>query len=372
MKTETLIIGAGVYGIGLANHLFCQNRKFIIVGKFMDLWRNHTLDSMELRSDFSTSEIAHPKNRFSANRFLKDHEEFSRYRNQHLPVFVYRAYLKWVKANLEYPVIDDLVKSLDVIPADHQEGRQKFRFCAMLKKGKKQDNIYAQKVVIATGLSDHVYIPPEINSSLQKIIHSYDTQKIEKLKRKNILVIGGGQSAAETIESLQNQKNNVSWYSRHLPVYLEQPVNIPSWLFSLIVKSANMFYHCPPGLRRALIQFLSKPTIRPRYKFVIDNTKKISTIKNMTSVKNNFDAIVVATGFQTSIDNLSFLSSKIKSIITQTHGSPLLNKYFESTCPGLYFAGGIAEASFGPALRFIIGSHYAANKISTDFGNSGK
>jgi len=61
MEYPVAIVGAGPNGISLANHLNTQGTSFIIFGKPMDLWRNHTFDSMTLRSDYATSEISHPR-----------------------------------------------------------------------------------------------------------------------------------------------------------------------------------------------------------------------------------------------------------------------------------------------------------------------
>jgi FAD-dependent urate hydroxylase len=45
-------------------------------------------------------------------------------------------------------------------------------------------------------------------------------------------------------------------------------------------------------------------------------------------------------------------------------GSPVLSSNFESSIPGLYFTGLAAAQQFGPYLRFVAGTEYAARKIS--------
>ena len=357
INTNVLIIGAGVYGIGLANHLYGQKRSFVIAGKFMDLWRNHTFENMELRSDFSTSEITHPENRFSSDLFLRDHPEFEIYRNKHLPVIVYRAYLNWVENNLEYPVINDLIENLDFCTGN----TSKKKFCAVLKINK-NTMIYSNKVVIASGLSHHLFIPLELNQIPENVIHSYESRKIEKLGNIKVLVVGGGQSAAESIEVLIKKNNDVSWLSRHSTVYLEQPVNISTWLFSMIIKSSGLFYRCPSWLRKFIILLLSRPTIRPGFKPILEKvTKTDHVVKSSHMI---YSKIISATGFKYKLDNYTFLSSKIKLSIKTAHNIPILDKSFQSTLRGVYFTGGIAETRFGTALKFIIGSHYACKNIA--------
>jgi hypothetical protein len=41
----------------------------------------------------------------------------------------------------------------------------------------------------------------------------------------------------------------------------------------------------------------------------------------------------------------------------------VLNKYFESSVPGLHFVGYLSAASFGPAMRFVYGCDFAARRI---------
>jgi hypothetical protein len=42
----------------------------------------------------------------------------------------------------------------------------------------------------------------------------------------------------------------------------------------------------------------------------------------------------------------------------------MLNRYFESSIPGLYFIGAAAANSFGPLLRFAYGAKFAANRVA--------
>jgi len=101
IETDTLIIGSGFYGTGLANYLYCQKKNFIVTGNYMDLWLNHTLNTMLLRSEIKTSALAHPDNRFSL-------ENFSRENNINLPsripVLLFREYLIWCRKQFNYKI----------------------------------------------------------------------------------------------------------------------------------------------------------------------------------------------------------------------------------------------------------------------------
>jgi hypothetical protein len=43
---------------------------------------------------------------------------------------------------------------------------------------------------------------------------------------------------------------------------------------------------------------------------------------------------------------------------------PLLSAHYESSVPGLHFAGSSAVPSYGPLMRFVAGVGYAARSIT--------
>jgi hypothetical protein len=47
----------------------------------------------------------------------------------------------------------------------------------------------------------------------------------------------------------------------------------------------------------------------------------------------------------------------------RVNGYPILDKGFESTVPGLHFLGAPAAWSFGPLMRFVAGTEFAARGL---------
>ncbi len=45
-------------------------------------------------------------------------------------------------------------------------------------------------------------------------------------------------------------------------------------------------------------------------------------------------------------------------------GAPALDRGFQSSAEGLYFAGYSAAASFGPVMRFVFGTAFAAPRLA--------
>lgn len=77
------------------------------------------------------------------------------------------------------------------------------------------------------------------------------------------------------------------------------------------------------------------------------------------------DHIIAATGYKVDIERLKFIRPEIRSELKTLLGSPVLSSRFESSVPGLYFAGVAAANSFGPVMRFAFGAGFAAQTIAS-------
>jgi hypothetical protein len=77
-----------------------------------------------------------------------------------------------------------------------------------------------------------------------------------------------------------------------------------------------------------------------------------------------FDHVLLATGYKTNIANYRMLPRGLQQRIVCKGGCPKLTRGFESTVTGLHFAGAVAVESFGPLMRFIAGSGYAARAVT--------
>jgi hypothetical protein len=80
--------------------------------------------------------------------------------------------------------------------------------------------------------------------------------------------------------------------------------------------------------------------------------------------------VIAATGYKVGLKRLPFLSSEIRSKIETVAGFPKLSSTFESSVPGVYFAGLAAANSFGPVMRFAFGAGFAARRITETMAKS--
>jgi thioredoxin reductase len=76
------------------------------------------------------------------------------------------------------------------------------------------------------------------------------------------------------------------------------------------------------------------------------------------------DHVVAATGYKGDTRRLPFLRGLEGELRTIGAGVPVLNRAFETSIPGLYIAGFLSAATFGPSMRFIYGAAFAGRQIS--------
>lgn len=348
MKTVScLIIGAGPYGLTLANWLHELDAEFKIVGKPMELWREHTFSEAALRSDMATSEIGHPQEKYAFPRFYTQ-----TYPDQPVPegrvsVALYRQYVDWVLDRLPYTIQPEYVTHLQ------KEARH---YRAALANG---ETIRARQVVIATGMAHHLHIPSNFRHD-SRVVHSYDVHAIAAIKNKRVLVVGAGQSAAECIDLLAKNGNTVELYSRKPPRYYTEPLDLPRWIFNLVVRSAGLLHRLPPKLIQKVFGIFSATTMTPDYESLIKSMPHHSMLPDTTG----FDAVVAATGYRYDVKALAFLSTELQQQIRITNQMPVVDRDFRSSVPGLYFIGPITEPFFGPPMKFMIGARYTAPKLA--------
>lgn len=364
-KCAIHIIGTGPYGLGIANSFYEKGIEFEITGNPLTLWYHHTLDTMSIRSDYHTSEIFSPSRKYnivdylykrypdSAGEILKDR----------LPVDIFRGYLRYVQESLPYSINTGLVTKLE---------KDSNSFIATLESG---EVICSEKVIIATGIGAHKYLP-ECLKNLDGVLHGWDVGDYASLEDKNILVIGAGQSAAESVAHLKDN-NRVSWMMRKKPIYYTEPLNLPTWAFNFFLRVSPWFYFLPDPLRKRFGKKYVIATITPDMREHLESEKVeslMTSIEDMDlimeegSIKSRkfnttYDSIVAATGFRYNIDNLRFISGYIRSNIKVNEGIPILSYDFETSVKNLYMVGGIAEPEYGPAQRFMMGAKHAALRM---------
>jgi hypothetical protein len=76
------------------------------------------------------------------------------------------------------------------------------------------------------------------------------------------------------------------------------------------------------------------------------------------------DHVIAATGFRVDLRRLPFMHEDLRRRVRTVGSMPVLSSNFESSVSGLYFVGLAAAGSFGPLMRFMYGTEFAARRIT--------
>lgn len=75
--------------------------------------------------------------------------------------------------------------------------------------------------------------------------------------------------------------------------------------------------------------------------------------------------VVAATGYLPDLGRLRLLAPHVRTTLRTVGASraPELSSGFESSWPGLFFAGLLTAPSFGPSMRFVYGADFTAPRL---------
>ncbi|HLY66171.1 MAG TPA: NAD(P)-binding domain-containing protein [Chloroflexota bacterium] len=370
-STELLIIGAGPYGLSMASYAKQAGLDYRLQGKPMELWEEHTPRQMTLATFYETS-LKDPARAATLMRYCALNG---------IPVPEGRAspsrelflrYARWWIAEAGLESDGRHVKRLA-----HGEGA----FEATLDGGAR---IEAARVLIAAGTFYHRYVPPFYSQRLprERFSHTLEATQLERFAGQRVLVVGGGLSALEWSAILSEVGAEVTCAYRHAPWDVETgksyiAVNVMQWR-DLSEADPEWYRSLSPSKREEILEGIRRhtppaPWLRERLSKVrfLPHTEIADAAAN-THVRVDFvsgetievDHVILGTGFVADIANVPFWDREtILAQIATSNGYPVLDQYFQSSIPGLYFAGILAMQDFGPIFRFVSGSGVAPPHI---------
>lgn len=374
--TEMLIIGAGPYGLAAASYAKQANISFRLMGTMLDFFEHHTPKPMVMATSYDTA-IKDPKRELTLRRYCAVQEITvadppGRPPSHFPPRKLFLDYAHWWVAQIGL--------SSDPRKVTRLSGRNG-GFEAKLEDGVV---VSAKKVVVATGLYPHRFIPPLYRQRLPRELFSHNTDavELEAFASKRVLVVGGGLSSVEWAIYLSEagaeatcvyrgewlggeqrfaltvfkwrdlSETDHLWWQRLAPEEREE---------NLHLMKIQHRYGVPLWLRgkEAKVKFVPRTDVRDcqehggRIQVALTSGEKVEV-----------DHIVLGTGFQPDISNLPFLDGKtIMNRMELSGGFPVLDEHFQSSIPGLYFSGALAIQQFGPILWFVTGSGMAPPHI---------
>src|SRR5579862_640577 len=188
MDFDALIVGAGPFGLSSAAYLKKKGLEVGIFGDPMSFWQNHMPAGMFLRSNWAASSISDPDNKLTLDQFKAETgTNFS----QPIPLQHFIDYGNWYQQKSAPKLDRRQVKTVE---------KNGSGFKVTLDDGQ---TIKSRRVVIATGIAPFPWSPKEFEGFPKShVTHSSDHCDLSRFRGKQVLVVGGGQSALDAARLL--------------------------------------------------------------------------------------------------------------------------------------------------------------------------
>jgi thioredoxin reductase len=334
---------------------------------------------MLLRSERPGTHIADPNRTLTLDHFETEQRTALPRR---IPLDDFIAYGLWYQQRA-VPKVD----SRRVIQISSTSGR----FRLTLSDG---NIISAERVVVATGLEGYASRPAAFaNVPVTLAPHSSEVRNPAAFAGLEVAVMGAGQSALELAALLHEAGAHVEVIARHPMIHFlsgrdllrHSPVHKliypPGELgppgINWIIELPELFRSLPSPMQRWValqVGPVGAAWLRPRLEKVrMTASRSVVAAKPVEGrlhlVLNDgserlVDRAVLATGYKIDIDKETILEPTLAKSLRRMNGVPELASGLESSVPGLHFAGAVAAANFGPLMRFVAGTGYAARAIT--------
>jgi cation diffusion facilitator CzcD-associated flavoprotein CzcO len=389
-----VVIGAGPYGLSVAAHLRAHNVAARVFGDPMASWRERMPRGMFLKSTVSASSISAPGNGYELSGWSRRTAGEPLRGHQPIPIDAFIDYGLWFQRQL----VPD-VEQREVVSVDGRSGG----FTVTLDSG---EELTARAVVVATGLAYFAHVPAELArlapagpSPGGVLSHSAQHHDLGGFAGRRVAVVGAGQSALETAALLHEGGADVSVLVRGARVIFgSPPLDIdhqglgtllkpesslgPGWSHFTLANAPALVRHLPLQARVWLVKNILGPSgawwLRDRVQGrlpveVHQRIRAASTDGAQVALEIDTDRgprsltvdhVIAATGYEVAVDALGFLAPPLRTQIARANGAPRLGASFQSSVPGLYFSGLAAAITFGPLMRFVAGTGFAARRIS--------
>jgi thioredoxin reductase len=387
MSVDVAIIGAGPYGLTLANSLRERGIEFRIFGKPLESWKANMPPGMLLKSYPWASNLYAAQRGFTAKEFcnrrtLPYHDTMMALARE---TFV--AYGEEFQSRLVPNVEPRMLRLLT---------RSPHGFRAELDDGQVVD---ARRVVIAVGIQHFRYMPKVFdNLPAELYSHSGEHGSLDRLAGRDVTIVGAGSSATDLAALLHQEGGPVCLVARTNEVAFAGAPRRRSFLERLVGPSSGIgegwgLKVCAgaPGLVRLLpeahrLRLAYTPALGPlggafmrdrvigkvRMKagFQVSDARSHGGKVHLHLRRRDgtvevvkTDHVVTATGYRIDAQRLSFLDRRIQADLRSANGAPVLSADYESSVPGLHFIGPISAASFGPVARFVFGTQHPCRSL---------
>jgi thioredoxin reductase len=387
---DVLVVGAGPYGLSTAAYLRHHGLDVRIIGTPMEFWADGMPPGMYLKSEPFASSLGAPH---GGATFTDRNPGWSTGRPIPLSAFV--EYGRWFAGHLVPYTEDARVLRIEQPGAD---GRGRARYEVTLSTG---EVARTRAVVIAIGVGPFAHIPDELSELPGDLLtHSIEHRDFSRFEDKEVAVVGAGQSALETAVLLAEagarpqvlaRTERLAWNTVPVPSpsvadrLLRGPHSglgrgYRTWIWSEKPWATRML---PDSARRHLLRTTMGPAGAWWLRDRVDHRVHVMTGRAVTGARESdgraavttagligspwehqVDHVIAATGFVPDLGRIGILAPELRERVRARHRAPALGSHFQSSVPGLYFAGLTAAPSFGPVMRFVHGADFAARRIA--------
>ncbi|MDT0307088.1 NAD(P)-binding domain-containing protein [Streptomyces sp. DSM 44917] len=393
---DLVVVGAGPYGLSIAAHAVAAGLDVRVFGRPMASWRDHMPSGMFLKSEPWASDLSDPEGAGTLAAYCAA-RGLSAAHGRPLPIETFTAYGLWFAGQLPVPVEEREVTTVV---------RQPDGFLVRAGAG---DPVRARNVALAVGVLPFVHVPRQLAELCEAGLagHSSAHGDLAPFEDRDVAVLGAGQAALETAALLAEggarpvllaRAGSLRWNTppRPLPrnawtraATLHAPVSAlgrgwPSWVWSELPAAVRRL---PPGARAHIASNALGPAgawwLRERVEGVVpvrlghrllsagptrDGRARLQfeTAGGGRGAVIEADHVIAATGFVPDLERLAGLLGPALTAGLRTvpgTGAPLLSASFESSWPGLYLAGLPSAPCFGPAMRFVHGAGFTAERL---------
>jgi hypothetical protein len=384
---DVAVIGAGPYGLSVAAHLRGAGVPFRIFGEPLEMWRRHMPQGMLLKSDAFASNLSAPADAYPLS-------EFCRQTGQPYADIGFRTPLATI---IDYAHEFQRrhvgrVEQARVTEVTQAAGG----YSLQLDTGEKAS---ARKVIVATGLFALKYTPDALASLPQGTVsHAADHYDLSPFAGRRVAVVGGGQSAVETAALLHEQGAQVALVSRRPILWFSPDIAPDTSLKKAWMRIRRPNFGLGPGWRVCFWSEMPRAfSLMPQNFRLLNGYSQLGPAGSdwtrhrvdgvvpihcgaLQSVEHRqgevqltlgddrrtltVDHVIAATGYKPDIGRLPFLQQLLPSVAS-VRGIPVLDPHFGSvSAAGLYFVGYLSAATFGPSMRFIYGTRFAAARLA--------
>jgi len=420
------VVGAGPYGLATAAHLAAHGVPIRVFGEPMDSWRSRMPAGMFLKSTPRASSISDPVGAHRLERFRAAEGRPSSGDLHPLPLDEFVRYGLWFQDRCVPGLDRTPIRSIDLDGSNSAPGADGHPsggsdpghsdpghsggtggtgrgFRLTLASG---ETFTSPAVVLATGLGAFAHTPKTLTELVGTGLasHPADHTNLSRFAGQRVAVVGAGQSALESAALLHEAGAVPVVLARSEQLLFGEPPETdlpeqeplgrrlvkpptplgPGWSLRAFSSLPGVYRGLPVGARDHFLRTVLGPSGAWWLRDRVEGCVEVRTGRSLDSVEQahgggvrlvlakrnggtevlEADHVLSATGYRVDVDRMDLLSPRLRAAVRRTGMAPQLSAGFESSVPGLYFTGLAAAPTFGPLLRFVCGTGFAARRVA--------